>query len=83
MNVHVGARCCSESTDVAASVVYMCCVRSCSATGLAVRVVRLFAQVLFNIGGPALNQLANISDKREGSSNPIRKALKSQLKKRK
>ena len=45
--------------------------------------VRLFAQVLFNIGGPALNQLANISDKREGSGNPIRKALKSQLKKRK
>ena len=71
---------------MAASVVYICvcvCVRPCSATGLVVRMVRVYAQVLFNIGGPALNQLANISDKREGNGNTIRKALKSQLKKRK
>ena len=32
-------------------------------------------QVAFNIGGPALNQLANITDKREGGPKGVRKAF--------
>lgn len=32
-------------------------------------------QVAFNIGGPALNQLANITDKREGGAKGVRKAF--------
>lgn len=32
-------------------------------------------QVGFNIGGPALNQLANITEKREGGARGVRKAF--------
>ena len=36
---------------------------------------RRSVQVAFNIGGPALNQLANITDKREGGAKGVRKAF--------
>lgn len=35
----------------------------------------MYAQVLFNIGGPALNQLANITAKREGGVRGVRKVF--------
>lgn len=41
--------------------------------------VLLTAQVGYNIGGPALNQLANISDKRESSAKGAAKKLRMKM----